>query len=99
MDISILEEKPEKVRENEEMMRSYIELYNSVFHKEPNCAICSFSNDFRRLQNFFKQHNKVQVMSNSKKYKLNELHKDEILHYAKDGKTNILYGSDVNDDF
>src|SRR5690625_3018682 len=99
MDISILEEKPEKVRENEEMMRSYIELYKSVFHKEPNCASCSFSNDFRRLQNYFKQHHKEQVMSNSKKYKLNARHKDEMLRYAKDGKTYRLYGRDINDDF
>lgn len=97
MDTSILNENPDKVRVNEDMMRSYIELYKSVFHKEPNCASCSFSSDFRRLQNYFKQQHKTKIMSKS--YKLNKRHSNEILRYTKDGKTYRIYGRDLNDDF
>lgn len=89
------------IRSDNNLMRSYVDLYKSVFSYEPNCAPCTFSNDFEKLRKRVltessTQSQKLTTMGN---YKLKKRHQNEILTYKKDGRPFRSYGYTMTDDF
>lgn len=92
-----------QVKKNPELMRLYKSYYKGVFHKEPNCASCTFNSDFRKLKNYvlnLGSENKVIIQKNNNmKYVLKKGYSSAILSYNYKGATYRLYGRDIDDAF
>lgn len=94
---------PKEVRNNETLMRSYIDGYKSVFGYEPNCAGCTFNSDFKKFQNKVLNEPNINLKSNTmateKNFRLKRQFLNEILWY-RDGKKVIRrYGRHFDNDF
>lgn len=93
----------DKVRRDPSLMAFYIESYQSVFGRKPNCAGCTFSTDWKNFINAVSgssESKKIQPQIKSKMgtFKLKKL-KYEILSY-KVGKTVVRkYDNKLTDEF
>lgn len=96
-----------KVRNTPSLMSFYIETFINVFDRKPNCAGCTFSNDFKQLKNKLSQNNKDQIITTSnnvivgkmeKTFKLKTL-SNKIVKYAKNGAYHRIYDNKMNEEF
>jgi hypothetical protein len=91
------------VRKDEKLMGLYIEKYKDLFGFEPNCAPCTFTNDFAQFQKRVRITNGVytpqnqQTMANTFKLKLK--HRNDILTYRVGQKPFRSYGYKMTEEF
>ena len=95
---------PSKVRNNEELMRLYLETFRGVFGKEPNCSGCTFSSDFNRLKRHLMRPD-VTITTNTIDMKKHDFEvaphfSKQILWYKDEkGQTHRSYGNAVTPEF
>lgn len=86
-----------KVRGDSDLMAIYINEFERVFGRKPNCAGCTFNSDFKKLRNEIMNPKKSTIkMENTFKYKKA---KGEILFFKKNGKTVRRYDNKLTEDF
>lgn len=91
---------PKKVRNDNELMRLYIEFYKDAFFVEPNCAGCTFSRDWNKLKSKINGSKKTAIkIKNMGAYKLKRKYRSEILTYHEKKKPYRMYGRDITDAF
>lgn len=96
----ILKNKHE-VRRDSNLMSLYLKYFQEAFKKVPNCAGCSFGNDWQKLVSFYSktQTQTQKVMKPASKTITIKKIQGKILSYKKDGKTFRLYDNILNDNF
>lgn len=88
-----------KVRGNSDLMLIYINLFQEQFGYKPNCAGCTFENDWKKfIAGNSKRTAAVNVANTLKTFKLKKAGSD-ILHFKKDGKTHRRYANKITEDF
>lgn len=91
-----------KVRENSNLMSVYIETFFSIFGYKPNCAGCTFKNDFEKLKNAIligkrpAQNNNI--METNKTFKLKKTN-GTILTYRLNKRPFRMYDNRLTEDF
>jgi hypothetical protein len=90
-----------KVRGSSNLMSIYIDLFSQEFGKKPNCAGCTFSNDWIRFVNSVKGNNKYDKPKFKTMENTFELKKkgSDILRYQKNGKTYRKYSNKITEHF
>lgn len=87
----------QKVRGNSDLMFIYISLFQEQFGHKPNCAGCTFDNDWRRFMS-----NETTIKTNltnmENTFRLKDL-SSEILCYVKDGITVRKYANKIDESF
>lgn len=91
-----------KVRRDSSLMSLYIFFFKETFNYAPNCASCSFANDWNKLINFHSV-NKKKSITLRKKTIMSAITikkiQGKILSYRKDGKTFRMYDHILTSDF
>lgn len=85
----------DKVRKSPSLMAIYISVFEKEFGKAPNCAGCSFSNDWQRLVNRLKKEDKAM---NKNRYRLKVI-ENKILTYRNNGIPYRIYDYLMTDEF
>jgi len=90
-----------EVRNDERLMRLYIEEYKGVFGYEPNCVPCTFDRDFRKFKQAINRNTKNNLtMENTKTtFQLHPKHKNSILTYIDGKQVKRLYGYRATEEF
>lgn len=93
-----------KIRNNENLMAFYLDLFYQYFGRKPNCAGCSFSGDFKRLKRkILSNKPKKSIKMRKKKkgtYVLKKKYYGKILSYKNsEGRIIRRYGVDIDDEF
>lgn len=94
----------QEVRGNSNLMAIYIKYFKEYFGHEPNCAGCTFANDFTRLKRVVlsggsqeqKSRTKKQSKMEIKTFKLKKV-EGKILSYKKNGKTIHFYDNNMTE--
>jgi len=90
----------QKVRSNSNLMQTYIKLFKETFGYEPNCAGCTFNNDWNRLINL-SDPQIIQIMGNTD-FKLidnNEIYSYNYKHENGRVLTARSYGNTMTQEF
>lgn len=91
-----------KVRGNSSLMAIYIQAYEQQFGRKPNCAGCTFANDWARFVLAVKGGENKSLTTKSltmeNTYKLKKV-QGKILAYKAGGKTYRLYDNNLNESF
>lgn len=100
----LVRKSPKDIRNNNDLMRLYIELYEDAFSVKPNCAGCSFSTDFKKLKSFvesnaYKNNYKPLKIENMNTFKIKNQYKNDILTYKVGKQPFRSYGRALNADF
>lgn len=94
---------PNVVRNDNDLIRLYIEAYKGVFGFTPNCAPCTFNDDFKRLKNAVKKSGENNVITikeeKMENFELKIEYLNDIHSYKKDDQTYRIYGYLMTDDF
>jgi hypothetical protein len=91
-----------KVRRDSNLMSLYIFFFKETFNYAPNCASCSFSNDWNKLISFHSVNKKKSITLIKNKIMSPITIKKiqgKILSYRKDGKTFRMYDHILTNDF
>lgn len=93
---------PSEVRNNEELMRLYVERYEGVFFLTPSCAGCTFNTDFKKFRSAILNGLRITnpnniIMENT--FKLKRKHYSEILTYRIGNVPFRIYGKQMNEGF
>lgn len=91
-----------RVRNDENLMAFYLQEYKEIFGREPNCAGCTFKNDWKKFENHVRLNtNKtITVMADQKKtFELNAKERNTIFTYVEDGRPVRSYGYKMTEDF
>lgn len=93
-----------EVRNNEELMRLYIEEYEGVFGYKPNCVPCTFSRDFLKFQkelskSDYKQQTTSNMETKKNTFKLHPRNRNKILTYFVNNKAFRVYGYNADENF
>lgn len=86
---------PDRVRQDEELMKRYIETYAAFFNKKPNCVSCGFKQDFAKLRKRVLKE-KQETMRD---YKIKPKYNSKILAYKEGKRTVRSYGRNASDEF
>ena len=96
---------PRNIRTNNELMQLYIKKFEAAFSYKPNCAGCTFNNDFNKLKKHVNSgateqqitvNLKQQTMNN---YKIKPKYRAQILTYVKNKRPYRSYGRNMTDAF
>jgi len=89
------------VRNSPELMALYITIFTETFGRAPDCAGCTFKNDFSKLKNAVLTGTKKQetMLDTSITFKLKKGLRDKILSYKKGQQTFRTYAKKATDDF
>ena len=101
----LVKKSSQEVRGNSNLMAIYIKFFKEYFGHEPNCAGCTFANDFTRLKRVvLSGGSKGQQIARAKKHRAMEtktfkLKKTEgkILSFKKSGRTIHFYDSNMTE--
>jgi len=89
-----------EVRNNNAFMLLYLQEFENIFGRKPNCASCTFNHDWEKFINASKSQNiKIKTMATDSKYKLANNHMNTILTYVEDGRPVRTYGYKMTDEF
>ena len=110
MDVqSLVKLNPKKVRNDENLMRLYIDCYKDAFSVEPDCAPCTFTRDFDKLKKAIltgpvklkERVLKTPNMAKTKKpkYELKRKYRSQIFTYREGKKPFRTYGHLMTDEF
>ena len=89
-----------EVRNNNAFMLLYLQEFENIFGRKPNCASCTFNHDWERFKNAVQSQNiKTKTMANNSKYKLANKNRNDILTYVEDGRPVRTYGYRMTDEF
>jgi hypothetical protein len=93
-----------KVRNSESLMGFYLEEFERIFGRRPNCAGCTFKSDWKKFINRVKSGGDTKinkVMANKKKsFSLQPRHTNTIFTYLNDKKRPVrTYGFNMTEDF
>lgn len=101
----LVKKSSQEVRGNSNLMAIYIKYFKEYFGHEPNCAGCTFANDFTRLKRVVlsggsqeqqKSRTKKQGKMETKTFKLKKV-EGKILSYKKNGKTIHFYDNNMTE--
>lgn len=101
----LVKKSSQEVRGNSNLMAIYIKYFKEYFGHEPNCAGCTFANDFTRLKRVVlsgcSQEQKIsrtkkQSKMETKTFKLKKV-EGKILSYKKNGKTIHFYDNNMTE--
>lgn len=92
-----------KVRSDSNLMSIYIEAYQKQFGRKPNCAGCTFADDWKRFILAVRSGNEPTRLTTNRKvmeqtFKLKKVQM-KILSYRQGGKTFRLYDNKLNEGF
>lgn len=91
-----------KVRNSSDLMAFYISAFKSKFGKAPNCASCTFKNDFQKLVKAIKNNEepiKLTTMENKEiTFKLAK-REGKIISFVKNGRTIRRYDNKLTEEF
>lgn len=93
---------PKKVRHNNDLMQLYIQKFEAAFSYKPNCAGCTFSNDFNKLKKHVQSGAKTIVNLKPKtmeSYKIKQKYRHQILTYTLNKRPYRTYGRNMSDQF
>lgn len=93
---------PKEIRKSESLMDLYIQIFQETFNRKPDCAGCTFKNDFSKLVTALKigiQKTETMSKNSGKTFKLKKGFADKILSFKKGQRTFRTYGRDASDDF
>ena len=89
-----------EVRNDNALMLIYLQEFENIFGRKPNCAGCTFNHDWERFKNAVRTQTKTtEIMSTDNSYRLNHKHRNEILTYLQDGRPVRTYGYKMTDAF
>jgi hypothetical protein len=93
----------QRVRHDENLMRLYIDLFRRIFYREPNCAGCTFSDDWRKLKAHITtpeiQGTNLNTMSNIT-FEIVGTNRNKIHRFVDSkGKVHRAYGWSMTEDF
>lgn len=89
-----------KVRGNSSLMAVYIEAFKNQFGYAPNCAGCTFGNDFAKLIRAVSENKSPTTTRKMEKNNTFVMKiQGKILAYRKDGKTFRVYDNKAGEDF
>lgn len=101
----LIQKSSQEVRGNSNLMAIYIKYFKEYFGHEPNCAGCTFANDFTRLKRVvLSGGSQKQQIARTKKHKAMEktfkLKKTEgkIFSFKKNSKTIHFYDNNLTED-
>lgn len=100
MDIGeLIKKQPSEVRNSNELMMAYINYFKEILGYKPDCAGCTFSNDWNVFVSRVKNQNinfKKEIMSKS--FEIRD--RSKIYSYRKEGQSVArCYGSDMTEEF
>lgn len=97
----LVKKSSQEVRGNSNLMAIYIKYFKEYFGHEPNCAGCTFANDFTRLKRVVLSGGKISITKKQSKMetKTFKLKKTEgkILSYKKNGRTIHFYDNNMTE--
>lgn len=88
----------DKVRDDERLILFYLEEFEKMFGRKPNCAPCTFKTDWKRFTKG-KQTKTFRKMETEKTFELKRGEKEKIHTYRKDGRPFRTYGNRMTEDF
>lgn len=86
------------MRSDERLILFYLEEFEKMFGRKPNCAGCTFKTDWKRFTQG-KQTKTFRKMETEKTFELKRGENDKIHTYKKDGRPFRTYGNKMTDDF
>lgn len=92
---------PKEVRKSPDLMGFYVEAFKSQFGYKPDCAGCTFRNDFLKLKKSIQsgvEPKKQKTMEQEKTFVLGEKRR-KIYSYKKGGKTVRRYNHQLTEEF
>lgn len=91
-----------KVRNNERLMAFYLQEFEKVFGRKPNCAGCTFKNDWKKFTkkvNQQKTTKSLEIMSTKKSFKIQPKFKNTVFTYLEGGRPKRSYGFNMTEEF
>ena len=88
-----------KVRRDENLMAFYLQEFEKLFGRKPNCAACTFVSDWRRFEQGKKNVSSKNIFKMEKTFELNNNAKNIIHTYRIDKRPIRTYGYKMTEEF